>query len=123
MNNLCITALCMIFFMSFVACKGVKDKPKEPPSPLESAGEKITGEALTGEYLKILCSKYQACGIKAFQDDPDCHRRIQAVLDKDAKWKELEMEKKALKLCLADFKAFACDEFKSGKSPESCMKF
>jgi hypothetical protein len=108
--------------MGFIGCKGSDKKTEEPKSALESAGDSITGEVITSDYVKLLCAKYEECEIKAFKDDTDCTNRIRAVLDQDAKWKEFEMNKKALKTCLNDFKGFACEEFKGGKSPESCRK-
>lgn len=116
----------LVLIASFAACKSkekeTKEVPIKPPSALEAAGDVITGDALTDDYVKILCGKYKQCGIKAFQDDRDCGNRIRTILEQDAKWKELRMDKKALKTCLKDFEGFACEDFRGGKSPDSCRK-
>ncbi len=85
-------------------------------------GDVITGEALMGDYVKLLCNKYGECGIKAFTDDSDCRNRLTAVLSQDANWAQLQLDKVGLKTCLSDFKGLGCDDFKAGKTPESCTK-
>jgi hypothetical protein len=85
-------------------------------------GDVVTGDALMGDYVKLLCHKYSDCGIKAFADQKDCSNRLTAVLSQDANWSELRLNKEGLKSCLTDFKGLNCDDFKSGKTPESCTK-
>ena len=85
-------------------------------------GDVVTGDALMDDYVKLLCGKYSECGITAFTDEKDCSNRLKAVLSQDANWAQLKLQKEGLKTCLADFKGLACEDFKSGKTPESCTK-
>lgn len=85
-------------------------------------GDVVTGDALMDDYVKLLCSKYSECGITAFSNETDCSNRLKAVLSQDPNWAQLKLQKEGLKTCLADFKSLACDDFKSGKTPESCTK-
>ena len=116
----------LIILLSWNACGPKADQKTEEalPSALENAaeGDIITGDALTDDYIKILCRKYEQCEIMAFQNRNDCHSRIREVLTQDSKWQALRLDKKALKQCLQDFEDFACESFTQGKSPESCQK-
>lgn len=108
-----------------IACQKSGESGKtQATSALESSesGGSISGEAFSGDYVTVLCRKYKECGIQAFKTDSDCHNRIKAILDKDPNWKELSLDKIALRSCLKDFKKFECDKFKGGKAPDSCQK-
>ncbi len=114
MKKIFILCAGLILAAGLSACQKSTDPAKsEPTSTLESksSGDKISGEAFSGDYVTVLCRKYKECGINAFKEDKDCHNRIKAVLDKDAKWQELNLDKSALAACLKDFKDFSCDNF------------
>lgn len=123
-----IAVLALSTILIGIGCKSDKsnDETTEVTDVTEvieaTDGDIITGEALMGDYVALLCGKYSECGITAFTDEQDCANRLTAVLSQDANWGQLQLNKQGLKTCLADFKGLACEDFKSGKTPESCTK-
>lgn len=109
--------------VSVAACKTKSETDSargEAAEPKAAAEGMITGEEMMGDYVTLVCKKYLDCGIQAFADRSDCENRIRAILTQDSQWKQLELNRAGLDTCLADFKALSCEDFQSGKAPESC---
>ena len=125
--NILITLITLSLVISTAACSPSKpdsEAPSDDMSALIDAaeGDVVSGEALTEDYVKLLCKKYTECGVKAFSDPDDCKTRLTAILSQDGNWAQMELDKTALKTCLADFKSLGCEDFTAGKTPEACTK-
>jgi hypothetical protein len=119
-----LSALLLLSAWSACSSKPESTGEKSSPSALDDTtpGALISGDELTDDYIKLLCEKYDHCELKAFKDRSDCHNRMKTVLSTDSKWRDLSLNKKALKKCLSDFEDYPCEDFITGKAPQSCQK-